>query len=51
MATEKIIESDGKVFEYYMEDRLRKNLKEKVIPSLRDKDKDFFLVIDGREGA
>jgi len=37
--------------EYAMEDRLKRNLDEGIIPDLHKKDKDFFLVIDGREGA
>lgn len=37
--------------EYYIEPNLKKNLKEKLIPSLLQKDKDFFMVIDGREGC
>lgn len=50
MATEKL-DYNGKVIEYYMEDRLHHSLKEKIVPSLHEKDKDCFLVIDGREGS
>lgn len=37
--------------DYSMSIRLKRNLDEKVIPDLQKKDKDCFLVIDGREGA
>jgi hypothetical protein len=37
--------------EYYMDDKLLRSLDKKVIPSLRDKDKDFVLCVDGREGS
>ena len=36
---------------YYMNPRLKKNLDEKIIPSLQKKDKDCVLAIDGSEGA
>ncbi len=36
---------------YSMDSRLKNNLDEKVIPSLKEKDKDCVLVIDGREGS
>ncbi len=36
---------------FYLNKRLRKNLDEKIIPSLLKKDKDCFLVVDGSEGA
>lgn len=41
----------NKPITYYIEDRLKKNLDEKVIPALQKKDKDRVLVIDGAEGA
>jgi len=40
-----------KELEYYMDDRLKRNLEEKVILQLQKKDKDCILVIDGREGS
>lgn len=40
-----------KPISYYMDDRLKHNLDEKVIKTLQKKDKDFFLAIDGREGS
>jgi len=36
---------------YYIDARLKKSLRDKVYPSLYQKDKDCFLVIDGREGS
>lgn len=50
MATVKTI-GYGTEIEYYMDDRLNSNLMNKIVPSLKDKDKDCFLVIDGREGS
>jgi len=41
----------GYVSEYSMSKKLRRSLDEKVIPDLQKKDKDCFLVIDGREGS
>ncbi len=40
-----------KNIEFYIDNRLKKNLDEKVIPSLSKKDKDCVLVIDGKEGS
>jgi len=37
--------------EYAMDVRLKKNLEEKVLPDLHKKDKDYILVIDGKEGS
>jgi hypothetical protein len=37
--------------EYYIEPRLKKVIDEKIKPSLEQKDKDCFLVIDGKEGS
>jgi hypothetical protein len=37
--------------EYFLEDRLKDNLDNIIIPDLHKKDKDCFLVVDGREGA
>jgi len=48
---EKYLEKHGKYLTYFMEDRLKHNLDEKVIPSLQQKDKDILLIIDGHEGA
>jgi len=36
---------------YYLDPLLKKNLDEKVIPSLQKKDKDCVIVIDGMEGG
>jgi hypothetical protein len=52
MGTAKILdEKSGNVIEYYVEDRLKRSLDNKVIPSLHTKDKDFVICIDGREGC
>jgi len=40
-----------KEISYHMNSRLRDNLDDKVIPSLFKKDKDCFIVVDGREGC
>ena len=40
-----------KNIEYYIDNRLKKVLDEKVTPSLLKKDKDFVIAVDGREGA
>lgn len=37
--------------EYAMDVRLRKNLDNGIIPDLKTKDKDCFLVLDGKEGS
>lgn len=36
---------------YFMNDRIKKNLDEIVIPALKKKDKDYVLSIDGMEGS
>ena len=36
---------------YYMDERLRINLEQKIIPSLAKKDKDCVIAIDGAEGS
>ena len=36
---------------YYMDKRLKHSLDKKVIPSLKHKDKDWLLAIDGAEGS
>lgn len=41
----------GNEIEYWMDDRLKKNLDLKIIPSLQKKDKDIVICIDGNEGA
>ena len=38
-------------FTYYLEDRLKKNFDDKIIPSLQVKDKDCVIAVDGREGS
>lgn len=41
-----------KPIEYYMDDRLKHNLDNNIIPDLREKrDKDYFMVVDGEERA
>jgi len=48
----KVIDPKTKyVSEYSMSFRLKRNLDEKIIPDLHKKDKDCFLVIDGKEGS
>jgi hypothetical protein len=44
-------ERTGNEIEYYMDDRLLRSLEKKVIPSLHEKDKDFVICVDGREGS
>lgn len=45
------VDIPGQNISYYMHDRLKRNLQEKIIPALNKKDKDRVLVIDGPEGA
>lgn len=40
---------DGKTWEYYLDDRLKRNLDKVVIPALTKKDEDYVLIIDGKE--
>lgn len=40
-----------KIITYSMDMRLKKNLDDKVIPSLQKKDKDYPMAIDGPEGS
>ncbi len=40
-----------KTISYYMHDRLKKNIDEKIKGSLIKKDKDYVLVVDGMEGS
>jgi len=40
-----------KPIQYYLDPLLKKNLDEKLIPSLQKKDKDAVICIDGAEGA
>lgn len=52
MTLVKIKDPEGNLLqEYYMEDRLRHNLDEKVIKQIHKKDKDCILCIDGTEGS
>lgn len=51
MVVVKIKEPNGNLIEYYVEPRLKKNLDDNVIDSLKNKDKDFVLCIDGKEGS
>jgi len=41
----------GKLITYSMNPRLKHNLDTKIIPSLHQKDKDCFFVLDGNEGS
>lgn len=41
----------NKEISYYLDNRLKANFDNKIIPSLMKKDKDCFLCIDGKEGA
>lgn len=43
--------STGKEISYYMDDRLKANVKNKIKGSLVKKDKDYVLVVDGMEGS
>ena len=36
---------------YYMDSRLKNNIKNKILPDLEKKDKDCVLIIDGHEGS
>lgn len=40
---------DGEIYEYYVDDKLKRQMDEKVKPSLRLKDEDYFLCVDGKE--
>ena len=52
MATARVFNEKTKEYiEYFIEDRLKANLDNKVIPMLSLKDKDCVLAIDGKEGA
>lgn len=44
-------EKTGKVIEYYIENRLKKVLDDKIKPSLLKKDKDCVIALDGKEGG
>jgi hypothetical protein len=48
---EKYEVKNKKQLTYFMEDRLKLNLDDKVIPALQQKDKDILLIIDGHEGV
>jgi len=41
----------GYVNEYSMSKRLKRNLDQKILPSLKVKDKDYVIVVDGKEGS
>ncbi len=41
----------GFKIEYSMSIRLKKNVDDKIIPALRQQDKDYVICVDGREGA
>jgi len=40
-----------KPIKYYMDDRLSRNIEEKILPALNKNDKDFLIAIDGMEGG
>jgi len=50
MAINKIM-LDGKEKPLYMDNGLHYQLTEKVYPSVKKKDFDWFVVVDGQEGA
>jgi len=51
MATTKILDKKGNILnEYFIEDRLKKNL-DNISTQLQKKDKDYVLVVDGKEGS
>jgi len=41
----------GFSIEYFMEDRLKRNIDDRVIPALKVQDKDYVICVDGREGS
>lgn len=52
MATPTVVNpKTGEKITYYLEDKLKKNLDTKVIPSLGKKDKDCVIALDGTEGS
>ncbi len=52
MVNIKIIdEKFEKPITYYMDDRLKRNIDEKIIPALDKNDKDYLIAIDGMEGS
>ncbi len=38
-----------KIYEYYLDEKIKKQIDEKVKPSLEKKDEDYCILIDGRE--
>ena len=36
---------------YYMEDRIKKNVDDKIRPALEKKDEDYIIAVDGQEGC
>ena len=51
MAIVEIKDQKGFSIEYFMENRLKKNIDERVIPALKTHDKDYVICVDGREGS
>lgn len=52
MVSVKIVDIKSKEeISYYMDNRLKKSLDDKVIPALSKKDKDVVIAIDGAEGS
>ena len=51
MAIVEIKDPTGFSIEYFIDDRLKKNLDNRVIPALEQQDKDYVLWVDGREGS
>ncbi|HDK42169.1 MAG TPA: hypothetical protein ENG87_02215 [Candidatus Pacearchaeota archaeon] len=51
MARAKLKDPSGFSIEYYMENRLKRNLDDRVKPALQKQDKDYVICVDGREGC
>ena len=51
MVVVKVTSSKGEVYEYYMDNWLKKQLDNRVIPALLKKDDDYVFVVDGGERA
>ena len=52
MANIKIIDKRfEKPITYYMDDRLKRNIDDKILPALNKNDKDYIIAIDGSEGS
>ena len=50
MALVKVVDpNDGREYEYYMDDKLQKQMDNKVKPALTQKDEDYVVCVDGGE--